>query len=71
MSDKKNDILNDWKELKTLVEANEIDVMKNANGNASAGVRARHGLRLLQKKAAALVKVTLAHDKDLKESKGS
>jgi hypothetical protein len=71
MSDMKTNVLDQWKELKTLVEANEIDVMKNANGNASAGVRARHGLRLLQKKAAELVKTTLAHDKNLKESKGS
>ena len=35
-----------------------LDVVKNANGNASAGVRARRGLRLLKSKSAELVKAT-------------
>ena len=64
-----NQVLEKWNELKTLVEHNETDVLKNANGNASAGVRARHGLRLLQKKAAALVKETLEADKTAKAAK--
>jgi hypothetical protein len=56
-------VLNKWTEVKTLVETLDLDVMKNANGNKSAGVRARKGLRLLKTKATDLVKVSLQTDK--------
>ena len=59
-------ILDQWNEIKTLVESLELDVMKNANGNASAGVRARRGLRLLKSKSAELVKQTIAEEKSRK-----
>ena len=52
-----------WTELKVLVESLELDVHKNANGNKSAGVRTRKGLRLLKQRAAELVKESLATDK--------
>tara|TARA_B100000700_G_scaffold170732_1_gene188566 strand:+ start:740 stop:934 length:195 start_codon:yes stop_codon:yes gene_type:complete len=52
-----------WAELKTLVESLELDVLKQANGNASAGVRARRGLRLLKNDVADLVRVSLATEK--------
>ena len=52
-----------WSEIKTLVESLDLDVMKNASGNASAGVRARRGLRLLKSKSAELVKTTIAAEK--------
>lgn len=52
-------IMNKWEELKTLVESIENDIIKNANGNASAGVRARRGLRNLKSEAAGLVKLSL------------
>ena len=58
MSDSTN-ILENWEELKALVEEVELDVHKNAHGNKSAGVRARRGLRELKTKAADLVKLTL------------
>ena len=61
MSDSK--ILELWSEIKTLVESLDLDVMKNASGNASAGVRARRGLRLLKTKSADLVKTTIAEEK--------
>ena len=48
-----------WGEIKTLVETIDVDVSKNAKGNASAGVRARKGLRLLRNKTSELVKATL------------
>lgn len=48
-----------WTEIKTLVETIDVDVSKNAKGNASAGVRARKGLRLLRTKTSELVKATL------------
>ncbi len=65
MSDSK--ILELWSEIKTLVESLDLDVMKNASGNASAGVRARRGLRLLKTKSADLVKTTIAEEKSRKE----
>ena len=64
MTDSK--ILELWTEIKTLVETLDLDVMKNANGNASAGVRARRGLRLLKTKSADLVKTTISVEKSKK-----
>lgn len=55
--------LDAWSEIKTLVESLDSDIKKNANGNASAGVRARKGLRLLKTKAADLVKTTIEQSK--------
>jgi len=55
--------LNAWNEIKTLVESLDADVRKNAGGNASAGVRARKGLRLLKTKTHELVKATIDSDK--------
>ena len=56
-------IVNKWTELKTLIESIDLDVHKNANGNASAGVRARRGLRALMKDASELVKLTIEEEK--------
>jgi len=53
-------ILDIWTEVKTLVEVLEVDIHKNANGNKSAGVRVRKGLRLLKNKSGDLVKASLA-----------
>lgn len=53
-----------WTELKVLVESIEKDVVKNASGNKSAGVRARKGLRTLKKVASDLVKLSLESDKE-------
>ena len=61
-------ILEQWNEIKTLVESLELDVMKNANGNASAGVRARRALRLLKGRSADLVKLTISEEKARKSS---
>ena len=57
MSD--NETLELWHEIKILVESLELDVHKNAQGNQSAGVRARKGLRLLKNKSHELVKEML------------
>lgn len=65
-----SNIINKWEELKTLVESIDLDVNKNAGGNASAGVRARKGLRLLKKEAAELVKMTVDADKERKSNRG-
>jgi len=55
-----------WNEIKVLVESLELDVVKNASGNASAGVRARRGLRLLKAKAGDLIKMSITTDKGRK-----
>ena len=58
-----NPVIEKWQELKVLIESIALDVHKNANGNASAGVRARKGLRLLKTQASELVKLTVERDK--------
>lgn len=58
-----SDVLAKWNELKTIVESVDLDVHKNASGNASAGVRARKGLRALKTAAAELVKLTISAEK--------
>jgi hypothetical protein len=64
-----NNLTNKWLEIKTLIELLEVDVVKNANGNASAGVRVRRGLRTLKGEAASLVKLSLEGDKTRQDSK--
>ena len=59
-------ILDKWIEIKTLIESIDLDVHKNAGGNASAGVRSRKGLRTLKNAAADLVKLTIEEEKDRK-----
>jgi len=63
----KNTVLQKWTDLKTLVEALELDVTKNAKGTVAAGVRARKGLRQLQTMSKDLVKLTIELDKKPKE----
>jgi hypothetical protein len=59
-------VLDKWNELKTLVEALEVDVAKNARGVAAAGVRVRKGLRQVAASSKELVKLTLESDKTKK-----
>jgi len=63
-----NSVLDKWNEIKVLVESIELDVHKNAGGNASAGVRARRGLRLLKTEVAGLIKSTIQAEKAKKGS---
>jgi hypothetical protein len=49
-----------WTQLKILVESLEVDIRKSINGNKSAGVRARKGLRLVKNSAADLIKASLS-----------
>lgn len=59
-------VLDKWTELKSLVEALEVDVAKNARGVAAAGVRVRKGLRQVAASSKELVKLTLESDKTKK-----
>tara|TARA_Y100000593_G_scaffold63507_1_gene117368 strand:- start:542 stop:736 length:195 start_codon:yes stop_codon:yes gene_type:complete len=63
MEIKMSNLLDEWKQLKVLVESLELDMHKNASGNKSAGVRARKGLRLLKKQASEIVKISLEESK--------
>ena len=56
-------IIKQYEELKVLIETLQTDVVKTAQGNKSAGVRARKTLREVKKAAADLVKCSLTHDK--------
>lgn len=66
-----NEILALWASLKEIVDQIDVDVRKNANGNASAGVRARKGLRSVRAKAAELTKLTIDAEKAKKQSASS
>jgi|TARA_Y100000385_G_C13007943_1_gene600325 hypothetical protein len=59
-----DNLVENFEELKKLVESLQVDVVKNASGNKSAGVRARKGLRELKKLASELVKTSLTSDKE-------
>ena len=60
MNDK---IVEAWNVIKAAVAELDVDMLKNAKGNASAGVRARKGLRALRASLSDLVKVTLEEGK--------
>lgn len=63
-----NTVIAKWDELKALVVEMELDLIKNAKGNAAAGLRTRKRLRALKGMAADLVKLTLERDKAEKAS---
>jgi hypothetical protein len=54
-----SNILQNWGEIKILIETLETDMGKTAGGNKAAGVRVRKGLRSLKGLTASLVKETL------------
>jgi hypothetical protein len=56
-------LLVQYEELKVLIETLQNDVVKNAQGNKSAGVRARKGLREAKKLASNIVKTSLESSK--------
>ena len=57
------DLLVQYEQLKVLIETLQNDVVKNAQGNKSAGVRARKGLREAKKLASNIVKTSLESSK--------
>lgn len=57
------EIIQQYEEIKVMVESLQTDVIKNSQGNKSAGVRARKGLRELKKLVSGLVKSSLSGDK--------
>jgi len=70
-SDDRDVLVNLWKELRLIVDSVEVDLYKSANKNTSAGVRARHGLRMLKNKATELVKKTREHNQKNKKVRKS
>ena len=65
MSDEttENQLLAGYLELRTLCDSLELDLTKQASGNAAAGGRSRKGLRLVGKKVRELVKLSLEMSK--------
>lgn len=62
-----NDTIADtWKRIKTIIDSMDVDMQKSQNGNASAGVRVRRGLRLMKKEASILVKTMVEEVKQNK-----
>ena len=59
-----DNLVESFQTLKTLIESLQVDVVKNASGNKSAGVRARKGLREIKKIASEIVKTSLTADKE-------
>ena len=59
----KENIQNQYVELKNLLLSIEEDLLKNLNGNKSAGVRARKALRDVKKQATDIIKNTIALEK--------
>ena len=57
-----SNIVENWENLKELIESLETDLNKTAGGNKAAGVRLRKGLRTVKNQAAALVKESLQQD---------
>ena len=56
-------LVQQYEEIKVMVESLQTDLIKNSQGNKSAGVRARKGLRELKKLVSNLVKSSLNSDK--------
>ena len=52
-------IIENFEQLMTLIESLRSDVVKNSQGNKSAGLRVRRGLRDAKKLASELVKESL------------
>lgn len=57
-----SDAKSSWEDLKATILAVELDVLKNAEGNVSAGVRARRGLRMLRNKVTDMIKLLKQED---------
>ncbi len=62
-------IVEQFERLRTILDSAELDVMRNARGNSSAGNRARKALRLLKKESGQLVKLTIEVEKERKAAK--
>jgi hypothetical protein len=54
-----NELLDQYENLRTLVESLNRDIIKHSQGNKSAGLRVRKGLRETKKLASDLVRASL------------
>ena len=54
-----NELLDQYETLRTLIESLQKDIVKHSQGNKSAGLRVRKGLRETKKVAADLVRTSL------------
>ena len=56
--------LDEWNEFRILIESLNLDAHKGANGNKSAAIRTRKGLRMAKRHAAELIRQSLEETKD-------
>lgn len=64
-------LLGMWHEIKDIVESIELDALKTAQGNVSAGVRTRHGLRTLASTARKFIVTSIEFARDKKQNNES
>ena len=57
-----NDIISRWLEIRKLIDALELDIIKSAKGFHAPGVRARHRLRTLKENSHELILMLLEFD---------
>jgi hypothetical protein len=60
-----------WKEVKTMVEVLELDVVKYSRGTRVAGLRVRKGMRELKRVLSDFVRMSVSEDREVRESKKS
>jgi hypothetical protein len=58
-----NELLDQYETLRTLIESLNRDIIKHSQGNKSAGLRVRKGLRETKKLASDLVRTSLESSK--------
>lgn len=64
-----SDTKNMWDDVKATFLAIEVDFLDNAKGNVAAGIRSRHGLRMVKKKLADLIRTLLEQDLERKKER--
>ena len=60
-----------WKEVKTVINALELDAVKYQRGVRAAGLRFRKGIREVKRMMSDLVRESVNEDREFRESKKS
>lgn len=71
MSDQSQNLIDSWKEIRTIVEVLELDVVKYSRGNTAAGLRTRKGLRELKQRISDFVRDSVSVEREKRETKKS
>lgn len=71
MADQNLEFVEKWKQIKVMVEILELDVVKYSRGVRAAGLRVRKGMRELKSVMSEFVRMSVAEDREVRESKKS